>query len=66
MIRFMRSVGAQALERLASLGRATVMWGTAMWGLPGPGDFTLMLKQIYHVGVLSLIIIVLSAFSSVL
>tara|TARA_A100001037_G_scaffold297897_1_gene320604 strand:- start:4559 stop:5338 length:780 start_codon:yes stop_codon:yes gene_type:complete len=63
VIRFMRSVGAQALERLASLGRATVMWGTAMWGLPGPGDFTLMLKQIYHVGVLSLIIIVLSAFS---
>ena len=39
------------------------MWATALWGLPGPGDVTLMVRQMYNVGVLSLIIIVLSAFS---
>lgn len=63
MIRFVRSLGGQALDRLASLGRSTQMWAIAMWGLPGPGDLTLMFRQVYHVGVLSLIIIVLSAFS---
>ena len=63
MIRFVRSVGGQALDRLASVGRSTVILATALWGLPGSGDLALVLKQIYHVGVLSLIIIVLSAFS---
>ena len=58
MMRFLRSVGGQALDRLANVGRSTMMWATAMWGLPGPGDVALVLKQIYHVGVLSLIIIV--------
>ena len=63
MIRFLRSLGGQTLDRLASLGRATVMWATALWGLPRGDDITLLLRQIYNVGVLSLIIIVLSAFS---
>ena len=63
MIRFVRSLGGQALDRLASLGRSTQMWAIAMWGLPGPGDLALTFRQVYHVGVLSLIIIVLSAFS---
>ena len=27
MIRFLRSLGGQTLDRLASLGRASVMWG---------------------------------------
>jgi phospholipid/cholesterol/gamma-HCH transport system permease protein len=63
VIRFVRSVGGQALDRLASVGRSTIMWATAMWGLPRAGDVALVLRQIYHVGVLSLIIIVLSAFA---
>jgi len=63
VIRLLRSLGGQTLERLGSLGRATIMWATALWGLPGPGDVTLMVRQMYNVGVLSLIIIVLSAFS---
>jgi phospholipid/cholesterol/gamma-HCH transport system permease protein len=63
VIRFLRSLGGQTLDRMASIGRATLMLVTAMWGLPKAGDITLMLRQIYNVGVLSLIIIVLSAFS---
>ncbi|MDH3641830.1 MAG: lipid asymmetry maintenance ABC transporter permease subunit MlaE [Gammaproteobacteria bacterium] len=62
-MRFLRSLGGQSLDRIASLGRATVMWVTALWGLPRAGDISLLLRQIYNVGVLSLIIIVLSAFS---
>lgn len=62
MIRFLRSLGGQTLDRLASLGRATVMWGTALWGLPDRDDISLLFRQIYNVGVLSLVIIVLSAF----
>jgi phospholipid/cholesterol/gamma-HCH transport system permease protein len=56
-------IGGRFLERLATLGRATRMWAIALWGLPGPGDFSLLLRQIYNVGVLSLVIIVLSGFS---
>lgn len=63
MIRFLRSLGGRSLDRIASLGRATTMWFTALAGMPGPGDLRLLIRQIYHVGVLSLIIIVLSAFS---
>lgn len=63
MIQFLRSFGGRSLDRMASLGRATIMWFTALAGLPGPGDLRLLVRQIYHVGVLSLIIIVLSAFS---
>jgi phospholipid/cholesterol/gamma-HCH transport system permease protein len=39
------------------------MWALAIWGLPRRGDFALLVRQIYSIGVLSLIIIVLSAFS---
>ncbi len=63
MIDFVRSLGDRSLERLASLGRATIMWLTALWGLPRLSDLSLVVRQIYNVGVLSLIIIVLSAFS---
>ena len=63
MIRLLRSLGVLALDRLASLGRASVMWGQSVWGLPRAGDLPLLVRQIYSIGVLSLIIIVLSAFS---
>ncbi|MFN2166247.1 MAG: ABC transporter permease, partial [Anaerolineae bacterium] len=63
MIRLLRSLGVVALDRLASLGRASLMWGQSVWGLPRGDDLSLLIRQIYNIGVLSLIIIVLSAFS---
>ncbi|MCX7064322.1 MAG: MlaE family lipid ABC transporter permease subunit, partial [Proteobacteria bacterium] len=47
----------------AALGRASLVWFWSLAGLPRRGDMTLLIKQIYQIGVLSLIIIVLSAFS---
>jgi phospholipid/cholesterol/gamma-HCH transport system permease protein len=63
VIGLVRTVGIRTLDRLGSLGNATIMWGTAMAGLPRRGDLTLLLRQIYNIGVLSMVIIVLSAFS---
>lgn len=48
---------------MAGLGRATIMWAIAMWGLPKLSEIPLVIRQIYNVGVLSIVIIVLSAFS---
>ncbi len=48
---------------LGSLGRAMRMWFNAMAGLPRWSDVALVVKQVYSVGFLSLVIIVLSAFS---
>jgi len=63
MIDFVRTLGDRSLERLASLGRASILWLAAVWGLPRLADVPLLVKQIYNVGVLSLVIIVMSAFS---
>jgi phospholipid/cholesterol/gamma-HCH transport system permease protein len=63
MIELVRALGIRTLDRLASLGNATIMWTTAMFGLPRRGDMRLLIRQIYNIGVLSLVIIVLSAFS---
>jgi phospholipid/cholesterol/gamma-HCH transport system permease protein len=51
------------LDRIEGLGRATIMWALALWGLPNRTDLGLLCHQIYHVGVLSLVIVILSAFS---
>jgi phospholipid/cholesterol/gamma-HCH transport system permease protein len=63
MLRYLRLLGQWALDWIAALGRATLVWFWSMAGLPRRGDFTLLIKQIYQIGVLSLIIIILSAFS---
>ncbi len=63
MLRYLRLIGQETLEWLATLGRAGTVWFWAMFGLPVRGDFALLMKQIYQIGVLSLVIIVLSAFS---
>jgi phospholipid/cholesterol/gamma-HCH transport system permease protein len=63
MLRYLRLLGQETLDRLATLGRAGMVWFWAMFGLPARGDFALLVKQIYQIGVLSLVIIVLSAFS---
>jgi phospholipid/cholesterol/gamma-HCH transport system permease protein len=63
MVGFVRNLGARFLSWLAALGRATVLWVRAMSGRPDWQDVGLVVKQIYHVGFLSLVILVLSAFS---
>lgn len=63
MIRYLRLLGQWALGYLAALGRASIMLGRALFGRPRRGDFGILTRQIYHVGVLSLAIIVLSAFA---
>lgn len=63
MIELVRGIGIRTLDRLGSLGNATILWFTALTGLPRRGDFALLVRQIYTIGVLSLVIIVLSAFS---
>lgn len=63
MIQLIRALGVAALARVGGLGRATIMWMTAVGGLPRRGDVALLVRQIHTVGVLSLIIIVLSGFS---
>jgi phospholipid/cholesterol/gamma-HCH transport system permease protein len=62
MIHLIRLLGRRVLDRVQSLGRATAMFGIALWGVPGRDDFKLLFAQIYNVGVLSLVIIILSAF----
>lgn len=63
MLRYLRLLGQWALGWIGALGRASTVWFQSLAGLPRRGDMTLLLKQIYQIGVLSLIIIVLSAFS---
>ena len=63
MIALVRALGIRTLDRLASLGDASMMWFIAMFGLPQRGDLRLFVRQVYNIGVLSLVIIVLSAFS---
>ncbi len=63
MLRYLRLLGQWALGWIEALGRASIIWFQSIAGLPRRGDMTLLIKQIYQIGVLSLIIIVLSAFS---
>ena len=63
MLELLRRFGHRALNRIASLGRASLLWAASLFWLPGPADLYLVLRQIYNVGVLSLIIVMLSAFS---
>jgi phospholipid/cholesterol/gamma-HCH transport system permease protein len=63
MLRYLRLLGQWALDWIGALGRATLVWSWSMAGLPHRGDLVLLVRQIYQIGVLSLIIIILSAFS---
>lgn len=61
MLNFLQRLGATGLDILAVLGRATILWWHAIWGAPdwrnGPA---LLIRQLFFVGVYSLIIIVVS------
>lgn len=63
MIRLIRLMGQKALEFLATLGRSGQVLALSAIALPGRDFLSLLLRQIYSVGVLSLLIIMLSAFS---
>jgi phospholipid/cholesterol/gamma-HCH transport system permease protein len=63
MLRFLRLLGQETLKRLGTLGRSGLILFLTMVSLPRRGDFGLLVRQLYQVGVLSLVIIVLSAFS---
>ncbi len=63
MLRLLRLLGQRSIDTLATLGRASVLWFYSVRGLPRPGDLKLFLKQVHSIGVMSLVIIVLSAFS---
>jgi phospholipid/cholesterol/gamma-HCH transport system permease protein len=61
VLNFLQRLGATGLDILAVLGRATILWCRAIFSMPdwrnGPG---LLLRQLFFVGVYSLIIIVVS------
>ncbi len=63
MLDYLRAIGASTLDTLADLGRAGLMGWRALTGLPRWQDLKLLGRQIYSVGVLSLVIVILSAFS---
>jgi phospholipid/cholesterol/gamma-HCH transport system permease protein len=63
MLRYLRLLGQQALDWIGTLGRASTIWFLSLAGLPRRGDMGLLVRQIYQIGVLSIVIIVLSAFS---
>ena len=63
MVLFLRRIGMRAFKFLAALGRASALWWSAMRWLPRFSELNLLIRQIYNVGYLSLVIVVLSAFS---
>lgn len=61
MLNFLQRLGTAGLELAGTFGRAGIIWWQAVWGPPdwraGPG---LLVRQLYFIGVQSLIIIVVS------
>jgi phospholipid/cholesterol/gamma-HCH transport system permease protein len=58
---FLQNLGSRGLQSLTLLGRAGRIWWQALWGMPdwrnGPA---LLVRQLYFVGVYSLVIIIVS------
>ncbi|MCZ6890788.1 MAG: lipid asymmetry maintenance ABC transporter permease subunit MlaE [Gammaproteobacteria bacterium] len=63
MLRLLRILGQRTLNWLATLGRSGIVWMLAIWGVRRMGGVSLVVHQIYNIGVLSLVIIALSGFS---
>jgi len=63
MLNQVARLGRGGLAILSTLGRASILWSMALWSLP---DFRngprLLIRQLYSVGVLSLLITVISGF----
>jgi len=61
IVNWIQSLGKKTIERLAAIGRASLMLFGAIFSKPNPvKGFPLLIKQLYVVGVLSLIIILVS------
>ena len=63
MLRWLRRLGQETLARLATFGRSGDVLIRAIWHVGALRDTSLLFKQLYQIGVLSVVIIVLSAFS---
>lgn len=63
MLRRLRLLGQYSLIFLAALGRSGIIWFLSIWAKPNFSNRGLIISQIYQVGVLSVVIIVLSGFS---
>lgn len=63
MLRALRAIGQYGLLVLGTLGRSAMIWWQAIATRPRLRNAPLVMKQIYHLGVLSLVIVVLSGFS---
>ncbi|HVL01465.1 MAG TPA: ABC transporter permease, partial [Dongiaceae bacterium] len=61
MIDRIRLLGRNGLDVLGAIGRSGLFIFQSLWALPNPRtNFPLVVKQIYFIGVLSLVIIVVS------
>ncbi|WED26367.1 lipid asymmetry maintenance ABC transporter permease subunit MlaE [Vibrio sp. DW001] len=61
LLNYLESLGANAISRCQSFGRATIMLSGAIFNRPHPiKNFPLLIKQLYSIGVQSLAIIVVS------
>lgn len=63
MLAKIRNLGRLGLEMLSTLGRAGRVWWLAIWHPPQRESFALVMRQIYQLGVLSVVITVMSGFS---
>ena len=63
MISTLRNIGQYVLGVLSILGRSGEIWWRAIWRRPRIANAPLVIRQIYQLGVLSVVIIVLSGFS---
>jgi phospholipid/cholesterol/gamma-HCH transport system permease protein len=61
VLKYFQDIGANTLAFLQSLGRATLFLGQVIFAMPNfRQGFPLLLKQIYNIGILSLVIIIVS------
>ena len=63
MLATLRRLGRYSLATLEVLGRASILWWESIGRWPRLEDLSLVVKQIYQLGVLSVVIVVLSGFS---
>ncbi|MCB1646603.1 MAG: lipid asymmetry maintenance ABC transporter permease subunit MlaE [Pseudomonadales bacterium] len=63
MLSALRNLGQFSLDLLEVLGRAGSLWWQAIWRRPRLANAPLLIRQIYQLGVLSVVITVLSGFS---
>ena len=63
-MKYFQSVGAKTIAKITSIGRATLMLFGALVAVPRVKNVPLVIKQLYVVGVQSLLIIMVSGLPS--